>query len=230
MDKTVVTSKPRNLIFISHATPDDNGFTSWLSARLASDGYEVWSDLTQLVGGEVFWKDIDEAIRNYSIKFLSVLSPVSVGKRGFKKELSVADAVEAKGMLGDFIIPLRIGGIPYDEIPIDIHNKNVIDFTKGWHIGLAQLLEKLEKDHVPRKENFEFALSNWAKGFLEIDKLLENKEEEVISNWLPIFEMPASIKISYFDSAPPNIDFLKRQWPCRQIENSVISFADAKDF
>lgn len=230
MNNTVVTSKPRNLIFISHATPDDNDFTSWLSARLASDGYEVWSDLTQLVGGEVFWKDIDDAIRHYSIKFLSVLSPVSVGKRGFKKELSVADAVEAKGMLGDFIIPLRIGGIPYDDIPIDIHNKNVIDFTKGWHIGLAQLLEKLEKDHVPRKDNVEFALSSWAKGFLEIDKLLENNEEEVISNWLPIFEMPSSIKISYFDSVPPNIDFLKRQWPCRQIENSVISFADAKDF
>ena len=230
MDKVAVSTKARNLIFISHATPDDNDFTSWLSARLASAGYEVWSDLTQLVGGEVFWNDIEEALRHHSIKFLSVLSPVAVGKRGFQKELSVADSIEAKGNLGDFIIPLRISQIPYDEIPIHIHNKNVIDFTKGWHIGLARLLEKLEKDQVPRQENVELALSNWAKGFLEVDKLLDKNDEEVISNWLSILEMPSTINISYFDSTPKNIDPLKLQWPCRQIENCVISFANAKDF
>lgn len=230
MDKVAVSPKARNLIFISHATPDDNDFTSWLSARLASAGYEVWSDLTQLVGGEVFWNDIEEALRQHSIKFLSVLSPVAVGKRGFQKELSVADSIEGQGELGDFIIPLRIGDIPYSDISILIHNKNVIDFTKGWHLGLARLLDKLEKDQVPRQENVELALSNWAKRFLEVDKLLEKNDEEVISNWLPIIEMPSSIKISNFDSTPKNIDFLKRQWPCRQIENNVISFADAKAF
>lgn len=230
MNNVIQTFKPKKLIFISHATPNDNEFTAWLSSRLASDGYEVWSDLTQLVGGEVFWKDIDEALRNYTIKFISVLSTVSVTKRGFQKELSVADSLEAKGDLGDFIIPVRIGDISYDEIPIHIHNKNVIDFSKGWHLGLARLLEKLEKDQVPRQESTEKALSNWAKKFLELDKLLEKNDERIMSNWLPIFDIPNVIKISYFDTAPKNIEPLKMQWPCRQVDRYVISFADAKDF
>ncbi len=230
MIKDADLTKSKKLIFISHANPNDNDFTAWLSARLASDGYEVWSDLTHLVGGEVFWKDIDESLRQYTIKFISVLSPVSVTKRGFQKELSVADSIEAKGDLGDFIIPVRIGEIPYDEIPIHIHNKNVVDFTKGWHLGLARLLEKLEKDQVPRHQSTENVLSNWAKNFLELDKLLERKNEEVMSNWLPILEVPAAIKISYFESAPKNIEPLKIQWPCRQVDRYIISFADAKDF
>ena len=83
MENLLDSSKTKKLIFISHANPNDNDFTIWLSARLASDGYEVWSDLTHLVGGEVFWKDIDESLRQYTIKFISVLSPVSVTKRGF---------------------------------------------------------------------------------------------------------------------------------------------------
>ena len=101
MEKFLDSSRTRELIFISHANPNDCDFTAWLSSRQASDGYEVWSDLTHLVGGEVFWKDIDEALRQDTVKFISVLYPVSVTKRGFQKELSVADSIEAKGELGD---------------------------------------------------------------------------------------------------------------------------------
>ncbi|MHB1565857.1 MAG: toll/interleukin-1 receptor domain-containing protein [Acidiferrobacter sp.] len=49
---TLITSVKRTLIFISHATPEDNDFTLWLGARLASAGYSVWSDVTKLIGGE----------------------------------------------------------------------------------------------------------------------------------------------------------------------------------
>ena len=39
----------RNKIFISHATPDDNDFTKWLSLKLIGLGYEVWCDVLYLV-------------------------------------------------------------------------------------------------------------------------------------------------------------------------------------
>ncbi len=42
----------RNVIFISHATPDDNEFTRWLGLQLAQEGYSIWSDVTKLLGGE----------------------------------------------------------------------------------------------------------------------------------------------------------------------------------
>ncbi len=32
----------RSVVFISHATPDDNAFAHWLSAQLTLSGYEVW--------------------------------------------------------------------------------------------------------------------------------------------------------------------------------------------
>ena len=65
----------RTVVFVSHVTPQDNDFVLWLCARLASAGYEVWSDVTKLIGGEVFWRDIEDAIRNHTAKFLSVLTP-----------------------------------------------------------------------------------------------------------------------------------------------------------
>lgn len=34
----------RDVIFISHATPEGNPFTLWLGAKLSALGYEVWAD------------------------------------------------------------------------------------------------------------------------------------------------------------------------------------------
>lgn len=47
----------RNYLFLSHATPEDNAFATWLGAKLAEAGYEVWSDILKLGGGETFWDD-----------------------------------------------------------------------------------------------------------------------------------------------------------------------------
>ena len=72
----------RNMIFLSHATPEDNEFARWLALQLANEGYAVWCDLTKLLGGEDFWKDIQEAIRTRSVRFLFVLSRSSNTKDG----------------------------------------------------------------------------------------------------------------------------------------------------
>jgi hypothetical protein len=45
-------------IFISHATPEDNGFVRWLGARLELAGFSVWHDLGRLKGGDHFWDKI----------------------------------------------------------------------------------------------------------------------------------------------------------------------------
>ena len=231
MDENKDVPKLRKLIFISHANPEDNDFTIWLGVRLASAGYEVWSDLTQFIGGEVFWNDVEEAIRSHAIKFLSVLSPAATAKRGFMKELSVADAVEGSQKLGDFIIPLRIGDIPYADIPIQIHNKIAIDFTGGWHLGLARLLEKLEKDRAARRKgSVESELSDWARGFLHLGEGVAKEDEQVMSNWLPVLDLPSTIRTASFSLTPKNIEPLQQQWPCRLVDRRVISFARAPDF
>ncbi len=230
-DNLAGTGPTRRIVFISHSNPEDNDFTTWIAARLALAGYEVWSDLTQLIGGEVFWKDIEEAIRHHSIKFLSVLSASAPRKRGFMKELSVADAVEGFGKLGDFIIPIRIDGIPFADIPIQIHKKNVIDFTAGWHIGLARVLKKLEQDKVLQTtSDLTQSLSQWARDHLDLQRGVQSEDEVVMSNWLPITDMPTTLRISSFTLTPPTIEPLQTQWPARLVGHRIISFARAQDF
>jgi hypothetical protein len=52
----------RSIVFISHANPEDNAFATWLAGQLTLAGYSIWSDVTQLVGGETFWDDIEAAV------------------------------------------------------------------------------------------------------------------------------------------------------------------------
>ena len=49
----------REMVFVSHANPEDNEFARWLALRLAGEGFPVWCDLTELLGGEDFWKDAE---------------------------------------------------------------------------------------------------------------------------------------------------------------------------
>jgi len=64
----------RHAVFISHGNPQDNDFTIWLGTRLAILGYEVWSDLTRLIGGEETWQNIDQAIRHQAALVILVLA------------------------------------------------------------------------------------------------------------------------------------------------------------
>ena len=96
------------MVFVSHANPEDNEFSRWLTLQLAKQGYPVWCDLTKLLGGEDFWRDIEAAIRTRTIRFLYVLSRTSNTKRGPREELAVARKV-AKDLPG-FIIPCNCSG------------------------------------------------------------------------------------------------------------------------
>lgn len=139
----------RTVVFVGHANPEDNTFTQWLSLKLASLGYQVWSDVTKLLGGEDFWRDIEPIIRDGTIKYLYVLSRASNHKLGALKELRVANATAKKEGLSDFVIPLRIDDLPHDDINIEVGRLNVIEFG-DWAAGLKQLCKKFEADSVPR--------------------------------------------------------------------------------
>jgi hypothetical protein len=99
----------RQVVFVSHANPEDNEFARWLTLKLASLGYLAWSDVTRLFGGEDFWRDIERVIRDEAVKFLYVLSRNSNEKEGSLRELKVADATRKKLGLSDFVIPLSNG-------------------------------------------------------------------------------------------------------------------------
>src|ERR1700730_5643150 len=88
----------KDKIFISHTTPDDNYFTTWLASKLKILGYKVWVELDELKLGDAFWPEIEDAIRNQSIKFLVIVSKAYLGRiknpnSGIFKELSCADGI-----------------------------------------------------------------------------------------------------------------------------------------
>lgn len=222
----------RKLVFLSHANPEDNVFTTWLGARLASAGYAVWSDVTKLIGGEYFWKDIEEAIRPHAAKVVSVVSRTSVRKDGFLNELSVALSVESGQKLSDFVIPIRLDDLPFGDVPAQIHRKNLIDFTGGWQLGLARLVKKLEQDAVPKSlDGRSEQLTAWSKHFLEIDARFVNREEAVMTNWVPVTYLPATAHVLTIDPARQGgraVD-TEGSWPFAALGEHVVSFAGRDD-
>jgi len=225
-------STSRGLVFLSHANPEDNVFATWLGARLASAGYVVWSDVTKLIGGEYFWKDIEEAIRTYSAKVISVVSRTSIRKDGFLNELSVALSVESGKKLSDFVIPIRLDDLPFGDVPAQIHRKNVIDFTTGWQAGLARVIKKLEQDAVPKSLNGESEqLTAWSKHFLEIDARFVKREEAVMTNWLPVTYLPAIAHVLRIDATRQGNRTIDTDgsWPFAALGEHIVSFAGRDD-
>ena len=70
----------RDTLLLSHANPEDNEYTPWLALQLTNEGFRVWCGLTKLLGGEVFWDDIEAVIQTRTAKVLYVLSRTSNGK------------------------------------------------------------------------------------------------------------------------------------------------------
>src|SRR5271170_4787545 len=99
MTEGVPIKQARDVLLLSHANPEDNEFTLWLALQLVNEGYRVWCDLTKLLGGEVFWDDIEEVIETRAVKVLYILSRASNAKDGSLKELHFAQGVAKKEKL-----------------------------------------------------------------------------------------------------------------------------------
>ncbi len=143
----------RRFVFLGHANPHDNAFTLWLGARLSAAGFEVWSDLRQLHGGETFWNDIEDGLRQHTAVYVPILSNSSVNRerRGFHDEIAMAVQIMRTPNMERFIQPVMIERV--HPVPPPLIQLNYIDFTGGWANGLLRLITALEKSGVPRTDN-----------------------------------------------------------------------------
>jgi hypothetical protein len=183
----ISTTQPRDVLLLSHANPDDNEFTLWLALQLAKEGYKVWCDLTKLLGGEVFWDNIEDVIRQSAVKVLYVLSQISNSRDGALRELHLAQGLAKREKLGDFVIPLHIDDLPYNEVTIELTRINAIPFEKSWAAGLATLLKKLEEDAVPKSPHFNpTAVNQWWRTKFSAEEGVCREREEYLSNWFQV--------------------------------------------
>lgn len=232
MTEPAPVKRARDTLLLSHANPEDNEFTLWLALQLANEGYRVWCDLTKLLGGEVFWDDIEEVIKARAVKVLYVLSRTSNAKDGPLKELHFAQGVAKKEKLKDFVIPLHIDDLPHGEITIEITRINTIPFAQSWGAGLAKLLEKLEEDGVPKDPKFNrTAVNDWWRTQFSAQQGLLQQPEAYLSNWFPV-TLPTHI---YFHSlSRRSIGAIEVSgtlpYPAVQDGLFLITFAEAADF
>jgi TIR domain len=237
MEIATQASRPkRHMLFLSHATPEDNDFARWLALQLANEGYPVWCDLTKLLGGEDFWKDIQEAIRQHSIRFLFVLSRTSNLKSGTLQELACAKAVAAtlSREIKDFIIALKIDDLPYSEVDIEIQRLNHIPFTSSWAVGLNQLLKKLGEDSVLKDPRFNpTAVSTWWRSQAEFSSIqgVISEPETQISNWYSVEKFPEVLWCHHISRRTPgklDFDVSRLAYPSvKATDLSFVSFSKA---
>lgn len=231
MDKVNQQVSPlRTRIFLSHATPEDNEFTRWLARKLTIAGYSVWCDLDQLKGGDYFWSKIENSIRNHSIRMIAIVSNASYLKDGVRNEWELGVTIE-KQMPG-FLIPVRIDNFDFSQLPITIHRKNVIDFNRGWHLGLTQLLDTLDAAQVEKSHSSDRAC---AKGWLPTpaeDAInWVDRQETLESNWLPITELPPAIETTKILGSERKIQLtnITRELPWFEYGDQIVGFAPRKD-
>jgi hypothetical protein len=222
----------RKRIFISHAAPDDNDFTKWLSLKLIALGYDVWCDVLFLEKGEDFWRKIDHEIRNNVVKFLIVSSSISNEREGVLKEIAVASKVKKKVEDENFIVPLSIDeSLSYDDTNIDLVRLNAIDFKASWAEGLQALIQSFERQNVPKEpKDPSRSKALYEQVFLH-DRSVIEKKETFDSNWFPILEFPSELRFHDFDwRIPKRLDNRPLPYPAVKYKNHLCTFAWAYDF
>ncbi len=180
----------KTLVFISHANPEDNEFARWLGIQLTLAGYQIWSDVTKLIGGETIWNSVEDAIRYHSAKVLVVVSRASQHKNGVLDEINLAISIERAAGNDDFVLPIRLDTIPFDEMRANIARKHFVDFSTNWATGLDTILATLSRDGVPRVGVNADSVAAWYRRFLPKTEKVARVSELLCSNWLDIHSLP----------------------------------------
>lgn len=224
----------RDVVFISHATPQDNDFVKWLGARLIGLGYNIWADVFELKGGTPFWNTIEEAITTRAIKVIFAASTESVkpDRKGVRDELAAADITGRRLNDPAFVIPVRIDKVDFGSFPIQLLQLNALDFSSGWGGMLLGLVETLENANVPTDPaKIDERMAYWKDRTSRDAPKVEVGPELLLTNLLPIKALPTHINIYEFNG--PNTEINKAldgtNIPYTRHARLIISFAAMDD-
>ena len=229
IDASAVGPANRRLLFISHATPQDNGFATWVAVQLANAGYEVWCDVAKLLGGEVFWNDITEAIEQHAFMVLFCSTLHSNQKPGTLRELKIALDVEAKRGVTNFLIPLKVDQFPFESTQASIRDRNFVRFDENWAIGLGQLLKLLEREGAPRSTRVgPQTVLDWYRASQDKSRKVVISNERCISNWFRL-RFPTSVFLHQFanETLAQRATEALRPHPHRVVGDRIVTFLSA---
>jgi TIR domain len=209
----------RDHLFVSYAT-ENGDLAEWLTVKLTAEGYAVWCDRVQLLGGESYPQDIDHAIKNRSFRVLHLLSRASLDKPNPVKERTLALNIGGQRKV-DFLIPLNVDGLTATELNWMTADLTFVPFHRSWAEGFAQLLKKLRSVDAPRSllDSGSALIREWYQQQDAADEV----EERLTSNRLTFRSVPAVVFRLYTDGETPE---WPDNWPVYgQEENIHWSFA-----
>ena len=186
----------QDYLFVSYAY-EDREFAEWLTLKLTAEGYRVWCDKIELLGGESYPRDIDKAIKERTFRLLALLSRHSISKPNPVKERTLAlNIAKERGV--DFLIPLNVDGLLPTELDWMTSDLTFVPFHAGWAAGLRQLLKKLASVDAPRSNvDGNQAIREW----LTDNELVVQKPESIWTNLIEVIELPTKL-IRLHRSAP----------------------------
>jgi hypothetical protein len=230
-DSAAASDAARDMLFVSHASPEDDEFARWLALQLAKEGYPVWCDCTKLLGGEPFWEEIETAIRIRTRRFIFVQSRNSNRKEGPLDELNLARTIRKQVADDHFIIAVRIDDLPFSEFNIRLHKLNSVDFSGNWMAGFVQLIKRLQEDGIEKNDRFgKDAVAVWWRQHFGEDEGISSVPDHYVSNRLCLHEFPKSINIIKLEAPiSEKIDISKAPFPISRHGKLVVSFASFRD-
>ena len=172
-----------DVVFVSHANPEDNLFAGWLSSKLTVAGYNVWCDLRSFQGGEKdFWNEVERTIRRQTRIFICLVSSISIKKPGTMRELAIADGA---GKGESFVVGVRTDKIDFKkELPAELIRSLLIDGSTDWGDTLFKIVSLLQKQKVPCSSGtIHRATQFWLDGHRVLAQSLTDKQERHWSNW-----------------------------------------------
>lgn len=225
--RALVARAPRRLLFVSHANPEDNALAKWIATQLAIAGYEVWCDVTELLGGERFWADIEEAIDAYAFRVVFLSTEDSNRKVGTLRELKLAHAAQEKHGLKDFVIPIKADGLAFEKAHESLHGINFVRFDESWASGLSQLLALLEREGVPKSPAAgPNCVSEWYRRSLDERRRVVVSNDRCLSNWFDL-RLPKLVRFHRFAGPPEQLAQIVKDfaWPGRIHGSYLATFA-----
>jgi hypothetical protein len=217
----------KEIVFISHATHDDDYYAGWLASKLQALGYKIFIDLDNLRAGDTFFTVIQPIIQKEAYKFITLntknyISKAADPNSGVRKEINAAATIKSDL---NFIIPIRFDDTDFNLFPMDYVGRKSIDFNKRWKEGLDELVNELEEFKTPQNNLETNPLKLWHKA-VRVNNLIISAPETIFTNWFPI-ELPEYIYIH----KPANLDKTSLGLiPSTTIleSNHIISFASTE--
>jgi hypothetical protein len=186
----------RDHLFISYAW-EDQAFARWLALRLTSEGYKVWIDQFELLGGESWPRDIDVAIKTRTFRMLGLLSKHSIAKPNPVKERTLALTIAKQPGMKGFLIPLNLDGLAPVELDWLTSDITFIPFASSWATGLNQLLKLLARESCPKGSGDGRAIACAADSISEV---LLCQPDLLTSNAQRFSQVPSHLSTFVIDS------------------------------